>query len=171
MPVNQYQSLLRHMEWADSRIWSGVLAVPGLAQDTWMRERLHHFHSTQWAYLQIFRGERLNIPELDALPDLRSVARWARQFYRELPAYRDALDESTLRQHVVFPWAGHVLERLGSAAPATVGESILQLALHTAHHRGQVATRLRESGGEPPLIDFIAWVWMLRPSPQWPEQT
>jgi hypothetical protein len=33
------------------------------------------------------------------------------------------------------------------------------------YHRGQVATRLRERGGEPPLTDFIAWIWMHRPAP------
>jgi uncharacterized damage-inducible protein DinB len=66
-----------------------------------------------------------------------------------------------------FPWSAQVLKRLGSAGPATVGESILQLVLHTTYHRGQVSGRLREAGGEPPLTDFIAWIWMQRPRPDW----
>jgi uncharacterized damage-inducible protein DinB len=167
MQVNAYRSLLLHMEWADSLTWGAVLNVSALGRDKEMRERLHHFHSTQWAYLQLFQGQKLDIPDLASLPDLRSVGLWARQFYRELPAYRDALDETRLRENLEFPWAAQVAERLGSAGPATIGESIQQLALHTAHHRGQVVTRLRESGGEPPLTDFIAWIWMLRPAPQW----
>ena len=57
--------------------------------------------------------------------------------------------------------------RLGSAGPATVAECLLQLALHSAHHRGQVAAWLREAGGEPPLTDFIAWIWTGRPAPAW----
>lgn len=165
--VGEYGNLLRHMEWADARVWGAVLSVPALGQDKRMREVLYHFHSTQWAYLQIFRGEALHLPEFDSLPELRSVGRWARQFYRELKAYRDALDEAKLRQVVAFPFAAQVAERLGSAGPATVGESIAQLALHTAHHRGQVVMRIRESGGAPPMTDFIAWVWMLRPAAQW----
>jgi len=36
-------------------------------------------------------------------------------------------------------------------------------------HRGQVAARLREIGGEPPLVDFIAWVRLGRPEPVWPD--
>jgi len=36
---------------------------------------------------------------------------------------------------------------------------------HTTCHRGQVATRLRERGAEPPLTEFIAWIWMRRPAP------
>ncbi len=33
--------------------------------------------------------------------------------------------------------------------------------------RGQNATRLRELGGEPPLTDYIAWLWKGRPAPDW----
>ncbi len=40
--------------------------------------------------------------------------------------------------------------------------------MHSTHHRGQVAARLRELGGEPPLVDFIAWLWWKRPEPEWP---
>jgi uncharacterized damage-inducible protein DinB len=39
--------------------------------------------------------------------------------------------------------------------------------LHTQHHRGQVCTRLREVGGEPPTVDFIVWLWENRPDPTW----
>lgn len=167
MDVNAYRSLLLHMEWADSRTWGAILSLPDLGQDRWMRERLYHFHSTQWAYLQMFRREAIHVPEFDALPDLQAVGRWARRFYRELASFRDTLDEARLGQQLDFPFAAQVAERLGSAGPASIGESVVQLALHTAHHRGQVVLRLRESGGEPPMTDFIAWVWMLRPDPQW----
>jgi uncharacterized damage-inducible protein DinB len=39
--------------------------------------------------------------------------------------------------------------------------------MHTAYHRGQISTRIREIGGEPPLIDYLYWVWAGRPSPGW----
>lgn len=63
-----------------------------------------------------------------------------------------------------FPWAARGAEGAGSSGPATVGESLLQMVLHTTHHRGQVAVRLHEAGGAVPLTDFIAWVWMGRPA-------
>jgi uncharacterized damage-inducible protein DinB len=155
------------MEWADAAMWRALLSVPSLAASAPMQKRVHHFHSTQWAYLQILRGLPVEIPELGSFPDLRSIGRWARRFYLEFPAYRDALDDLEQARRVEFPWAAEIAERLGSAEPATAGEYLLQLALHTAHHRGQVFMRLRESEGEPPLIDFIAWIWMRRPAPDW----
>jgi uncharacterized damage-inducible protein DinB len=39
--------------------------------------------------------------------------------------------------------------------------------MHSSYHRGQVAQRLRELGEEPPLSDFIAWIWMDRPGADW----
>lgn len=165
MQVPEYRSLLLHMEWADARVWWSVLNAPG--HDESMPERLHHFHSTQWAYLQVLQGRPLEIPELGAFPDLRSIGRWARQLYCVLPAYRDSLEDDQLGRRVEFPWAAQLADRLGNPGPATVGESLLQLVLHTTYHRGQVATRLRERGGEPPLTDFIAWIWMHRPAPDW----
>jgi len=167
MTVAVCRDLLLHMEWADSRLWAAALDAPGAARDARIREFLHHYHATPLAYLQALRGRPLEIPELRDLPDLTAVARWAREVHRELAAFRDGLDEAHLDRLAELPWAGRVAARLGSAGPATVAECLLQLALHSAHHRGQVAAGLREAGGEPPLTDFIAWVWMRRPAPTW----
>ena len=165
MQVAEYQSLLLHMEWADALVWRSVLSAPG--RDDSMLERLHHFHSTQWAYLQVLQGRPLEIPELASFPDARLLGRWARRFHSELRSYRDSLDEARLGRPVEFPWAAQLAKRFGDPGPATVAESLLQLVLHTAYHRGQVATRIRERGGAPPLTDFIAWIWMRRPDPDW----
>ena len=60
-------------------------------------------------------------------------------------------------------------QRLGrKPSGTTVGETGLQVALHSTYHRGQVTARLREVGGEPPLVDYIAWVWLGRPAAEWP---
>ncbi len=143
MDVNESRFLLLHMEWADSLAFSAALGVPALAQDESLLKRLYHFHSTQWAYLQLFRGRPIEIPHLQELPDLQSMGKWVRRFYRDLAAFLDEIDEARLRQRVEFPFAAKIVERFGSMAPTTVGECILQLALHTAHHRGQVMTGLR----------------------------
>jgi uncharacterized damage-inducible protein DinB len=167
MTPGEVASLIHHMEWADALIWKAALGVASLEQERQLRERLHHFHSTQRAYLQMWRGEALSILELSSFSDLRSLGRWARGYYRELRTYAGTLQEPTLRQTVEIPWAAQVVKRFGSAGPATMGETILQIVLHTTHHRGQVATMLRLAGGEPPMTDFIAWLWMGRPEPRW----
>ena len=158
---------MRHMEWADARNWSAVLGVPSLQHDPKMREHLHHFHTTQWAYLQIWRHEPVQIPQASSFADLTALGQWARAYYRELPSFLDGIDEPMLGQPIDFPWAAQLEARFGKVTPATLAESLLQLVLHTTHHRGQVVTKIREAGGDPPLIDYVAWVWFGRPAPEW----
>ena len=38
----------------------------------------------------------------------------------------------------------------------TVGEALMQMAMHSQWHRGQNATRLRELGAQPAAVDLIA---------------
>lgn len=161
------QELVRHMQWADSLVWNAALALPRAHHDKLTRERFHHVHTVHWAYLQIWRGEPIDIPELTTFEDLSAIHAWGRAFYGEAAAFLETLDADALRREIHFPWADEMVERFGAAQPATFEETVLQLASHTTHHRGQICTRLRQIGGEPPLIDYIAWIWTGRPSPEW----
>ncbi len=168
MALREYRDLLVHMEWADSRIWSALLATESLREDHEMRERLYHFHTTQWAYLQAWQKKPLNIPELPTFGNLQRLGDWVRRYYLELREYLDGVRDSALDVPFDFPWQAEIEKHFGQAPPTTLGESLLQVVLHTMHHRGQVATRLRDRGGDPPLVDYIGWIWMGRPAPAWP---
>jgi uncharacterized damage-inducible protein DinB len=80
------------------------------------------------------------------------------------------LGRQDLSRPLVVPWARMVESRLGrKAEEPSLGETLLQVVMHSTYHRGQVNTRLRELGGEPPLTDYIVWVWLGKPQPDWPE--
>ena len=67
-----------------------------------------------------------------------------------------------------MPWVATYEAKLGRTfSTPTLGETMLQVASHSTYHRGQVNARLREVGGEPPLVDYIAWIWFGRPEPDW----
>jgi uncharacterized damage-inducible protein DinB len=157
------------MEWADSLVWESVLELPEAQSDTSIRERLCHTHVVQWAYLQIWAGEPLDMRDASSFEGLPAIRAWVRDYYRRAAEYFDAVDANALEQQVQFPWAQQLVERWGTAHPATLAETILQITSHTTYHRGQINTRLRELGGEPPLTDFIAWIWMGKPAPTWEE--
>jgi uncharacterized damage-inducible protein DinB len=62
-----------------------------------------------------------------------------------------------------------VEQRLGRRPePTTIGETALQVVFHSTYHRGQINARLRTVGVESSLVDYIAWVWLGRPEPEWP---
>ena len=63
MSTTDVRNFLLHMEWADAAMWKALLGVPSLSRDPGMQARVHHFHSTQTTYLQLFRGLPVEIPE------------------------------------------------------------------------------------------------------------
>lgn len=165
--MNTYLDLLAHMEWADALIWTSVLGSDAARDDADIRTRMHHFHVTQWAYLQAWRGEPLNVPDLSTFESLRAVAAWGRRYHLELPAYTAHVPDAALHEPFDFPWTAEIEKHFGTVRPVTLAESMLQIVLHTTHHRGQVALRLRERGVVPPTVDYLVWVWMGRPAPSW----
>lgn len=167
MTREEVLELFRHMEWADAATWSAVNATAPAQRDRTVMERLHHIHVVQHIYLGMWLGSPERGRELADFADLAEVRRWARAGHADLAAYLGDLDPQTLSSPVTFPWAEQLVTWFGEARPATVQETMIQVLMHTAHHRGQLCTRIRELGGEPPLVDFVAWLWMGRPEPAW----
>jgi uncharacterized damage-inducible protein DinB len=157
------------MEWADALVWNSIFAVPAVQADEDLRGRLYHTHTVQWAYLQLWRGEPLELPEDSSFENLRSMYGWAREYYRQAAEFFAEVDAARFGETVEIPWTQQVIEQLGRAEPASFAETVLQVVYHTTYHRGQINTRLRQLGGAPPLTDFIAWIWTGRPASRWGE--
>jgi uncharacterized damage-inducible protein DinB len=168
MDLGDCRTLLGHAEWADALVWKSVVACG--REDDQLRATLHHLHMVQWAYLHIWRVEQVRPREMSTFPTLAAIRGWAREYYRELPSYLGRVPSSALMDPVRFPWADRLVPRFGRTRSATWAESVLQVAMHSVHHRGQVARRLRELGSEPPLCDFIAWIWADRPDADWGDE-
>lgn len=165
----ELQPMLEHLEWADATVLTSVLASPNCAADRRLRELLVHIHAVEWAYLQLWRNEPPSVPAVEDFADLGAVVQWARRYHQQRSEFTATLTEADLERHIQFPWAEHLAERFGLVPPTTVRQSMLQIALHSAYHRGQVNARLRELGGDPPLVDFVAWIWAGAPAPPWPQ--
>jgi uncharacterized damage-inducible protein DinB len=163
--------LYRHMEWADASVWRAVLTAPGAAGDTDLRDRLLHLHGTQHAFLSTWRARAFD-REAGKAKDLPALAEWAREFNQDAAAYVASLHETDLDREHVLPWAARYAARAGrEVAPSTLRETLFQAAAHSHYHRGQVNTRLKQVGGTPAFVDFIAWVWMGKPPAEWPAAT
>ncbi|HVG34127.1 MAG TPA: DinB family protein [Pyrinomonadaceae bacterium] len=162
------RELFRHMEWADAVVWTAVLGHAEAADDTALRKRLHHLHHVQRAFLQVWTEQYTGAPPAK-FSDGASLLDWAREYYSEVEKYLGDLDEKNLNQPLEVPWARMVEARLGRKAEVpSLGETLLQVVMHSTYHRGQVNMQLRQLGVEPPLTDFIAWLWLGKPQAAWP---
>lgn len=161
-------ALAAHMEWADALVWSTALQSRAAREDAKTRGWLHHLHTVQRVFTTTWRGAPVQLTDIASFDGLPALATWGRAGLADLRAWIAAADAAALDRPVVMPWAQRFAGPGQAVTHPSVAQSLLHLALHTAHHRGQVNARLRELGAEPPLVDYIAWIWKGRPAPEWP---
>ncbi len=163
-----FSELYRHMSWADATVWQAVFELPKNVDKTVIREKLYHIHTVQHAYLQIWQKKEMSIPPLETFADLTEIVHWAAEYHANVERFIAELDKAKLATTVKFPWIGHIEERFGKPVPAaTVTQTLTQVSAHSSYHRGQVNTLIRALEGEPPLTDFIAWIWQKSPAAAW----
>ena len=169
MNLEELRELAGHMEWADALVWGAALSNDGAGADASLRAKLAHTHAVQRLFLSVWRGAPLARPPAEP-PELKTTLEAARAYYADLARFLGALGEGELARPVALPWAKGFAARLGREPETpTLAETVMQVAMHSTYHRGQVNARLRELGAEPPLTDYIAWVWFGRPAARWPE--
>lgn len=161
--------LIDHMNWADAKIWATVLSVSEVQEDEKLKKILHHYQLTKNAFYYIWAGLPLEFPELSKFDTFCDIAEWASDYPKLIQTYMADLKEKDLSRIITIPWSDRLENVLGKKpADANLAETILQVAAHSSHHRGQVNSRIRELKGEPPLVDFIAWIWLGKPGAVWP---
>lgn len=163
-----FRDLFRHMEWADAIVWSAVIDCEAARTNEALVEKLRHLHRTQQYFLKVWRREDLSYEKLE-LP-LGDELALVRAWHAETRTWLDTLSGADLAGELSMPWADHFAKRAGAerAAPTLLGETMVQIAMHSTYHRGQVNLLLRSCEVTPPLTDYIAWLWLARPEPKWP---
>ena len=167
--LEERRELLQHLQWADASVWSGVLAL-GTPLDERLKGWLHHIHLVQRAFAHIWEGREVEMSEPGEFEDAASLLVWGQGAHRKLTTFLETVDEEALGQELAIPWTEQLTERFNQPiSPVTLGQTMFQVVQHSTHHRGQVCSRLRELGGEPPMVDYILWNWLGQPEPQWPD--
>ncbi len=158
--LEPFATLFQHEAWADRALLQAIAGHPETAADETVRKRLRHAHVVQRAFLAYLEGEE---------PDMAAI----RKPFESLEAYGASLREYQGRvKEALERFDDEALRRVGKlswfeGAEFTFAEMMLQMTMHSHHHRGQNMLRLRELGGEPPTLDLIVWVANGRPAPSW----
>lgn len=159
------------MEWADAAVWKAVLSSRAASSDEKIMKLFYHLHLTQRAFLRLWQCEQPEGPYPEFTGALPMVA-WARTWYAEAFTFLSVVTEEELSRQLPVPWASLVEKRTGHPPEeTTLADTVIQVPMHSQYHRAQINTRLKESGGEPPIVDYIAWIWMGKPQAVWPDPT
>jgi len=145
--IDGVERLVEHMAWADRRALSAVRDIG----DDEALELLAHVAAAEAVWI-----EGLTTGSSDGMaiwPDL-DVEACGALFRENARRYREhfaPLSDLDLAEPVAY--------RNSSGTPyrTPAGDIVRHVALHGEHHRGQIARRLREAGGEPVNTDFITW--------------
>ncbi len=154
------RDLLAHAEWANAVFFHAWAKSPARDHEE-MRARVGHLVGVQQGFLAVLRGEQLGKPPDGPPPSFDELKSRAETSHAGLGAYAAALPSEDLARTVRIPWFPD------PPCIVTVAEALVQVAMHTQHHRGQCMTRLKDFGGEPKNVDWIIWLWKQKPRARW----
>ena len=165
-PKDALRDLFHHMQWADEEVWRAVLVCDAARADDTLSGLLLHLHLVQRAFLAVWKTRDVTFPDPSEFPSIADLHAWTATYYAEARAFLAAVDDDALSRRIVMPWAAELAREMGHEPHSpTLAETMVQVTSHSTYHRGQINARLRLVGGQPPLVDYIAWIWFGRPSP------
>jgi uncharacterized damage-inducible protein DinB len=151
--IEPIQSLFAHMAWADTTLLKAVAAHDGAFSDDEVRKWLHHVVFVQRFFLSLCQQRAFDMERERQVPaTLDELEQRFEEAHADGAAYTACPDEAELAHTITFP-----VPAFKDFHPS-VRDALMQVAMHSEHHRAQVAMRLRALGGAPPMTDYILWV-------------
>lgn len=154
------RDLLAHAEWANAVYFHAWGKSPARDHEE-MRRRAGHIIGVAQGFLALLRGQDPGSPPSGPPPSFDEIKTRAQTVHGGLGDFAAGLQRDTLSKTVRIPWFPD------PPCVITIGEALVQVAMHTQHHRGQCMTRLKDFGGEPKNVDWIIWLWKQKPAARW----
>jgi uncharacterized damage-inducible protein DinB len=141
-----YRRLFEYDAWANRETLASMKAAANVPAKS--LARIGHIIGTEYLYLARLKKTKAVAEVWSKLAladcDLHMVA-----LQRDWSDYLHHLTEEDLTETI------HYVNSKGEAWTNTVEDMLTQAAMHSAYHRGQIASDLRAAGFEPAYTDFI----------------
>lgn len=153
------RDLHAYQAWADAEVFHVIDKTRAAQTDAKVLQLLNHIYAVYKFFLLSVQGEAPTREELMQERSLDELRESFQKLHRLADGYLPKLRESRLRDKVRVPWFQDF--------QPSCQEALVQAALHSQNHRGQILTLLRTLGADSKPLDYIIWVSQGRPTPQW----
>lgn len=148
--LTRLRRLFEHDTWANAAALASLSSGPVPSQ---ARAWLAHIVGAEHVWLARLQQRPSEMPVWPDF-DLDTCATRLTELAGEWMQFLESLDEDALAEGVAYR------NSKGEFWTSTVGDILTHVVLHAAYHRGQIASAVREAGGEPAYTDFIHAVRM-----------
>jgi uncharacterized damage-inducible protein DinB len=140
-------------------MWHFLDGAPAAQSEKRVLELLNHIHAVQRFFLSAAQGAPLTREEVSKQLGLAELRQSYGHYHAAALEFLASMPQGKLNEAVVVPWFPESL--------LTVYVALVQAATHSIHHRAQIATLIRQHGGNPKPTDFIVWCSKGRPAAEW----
>jgi uncharacterized damage-inducible protein DinB len=144
--IEDLQRLFAYDDWANREALASLKATGGPPPQT--LRLMAHIVAAEWLWLSRLQQDKKAVvvwPDL-ALDQCGAQLADLRQFWLH---YFGGLTRSMLAQRIAY------VNSKGESWTNSVEDILLHVVMHSAYHRGQIATALRAAGHTPAYTDFI----------------
>ena len=154
MNIEVLTDLARHQAWADAAHWKTLHENTALLTDPEIHTRLNHMLGAQKMLATLATGQ---IPDAGTMKQVQPMDELEASMQKAHADFAAALASADLDKTIPLP--------RGPKGPfeAPAGVIFLQALMHSQHHRGQNASRMRQLSITPPMTDYIVWYALGRP--------
>ena len=161
LSLNHLSDLFTYQEWADSQFFKRWKDFEKAHDDQQILKLTDHFVKVQTFFLHILQSRDPDRSKWEAplrlFPELITTARDNHAQLRKVVSSLKTEDLSPSIQVPFFP---------GEFRP-TIHEILMQIVMHTQHHRAQVLQQLATYTKKSIIIDWISWVFHGKPHAAW----
>jgi uncharacterized damage-inducible protein DinB len=154
MNAESLADLARHQAWADAAHWKTFHENPALWADAEIQTRLNHMLGAHKMLTALANGQ---IPDPATMKQAQPMEELEASMQKAHEDLVSALASADLDKIISLPRG----PKGPFEAPACV--IFLQALMHSQHHRGQNASRMRQLSIKPPMTDYIFWYAAGRP--------
>lgn len=143
--LDYFRRLFDYNQWANREALKGLRTVGAAPERS--RKFIAHIIAAEWLWLRRLKtGKQMSVwPEL-TLEECEGEFKELESAWR---GYLKGLGSNDLGQEIAYT------NTIGERWKSVVADVLTHAAMHSAYHRGQIASDMRQAGNTPVLTDFI----------------